>query len=670
VLRGLSLLGSAVAGAAPEVARPLVVIDVPFIAQSPDLCGGAAAAMVLRYWGATDVQAEDFASLVDPARGGISTGDLAAALGSRGAIVHPIRAGAEDAKGEITSGRPVIALIDGGGGPLHYVVIVAWAAQRVLFHDPSLGPFRVGSETEFLARWSATGGFALVVTPGPAPRSAEVPATPPPAPRKASACDPLVDHAIELARGLEPELAVSELLAAHEMCGQDARALSALAGVRFRQKRFSEAAAFARQSSERDAADPETWRLLGASLFLADEPRAALGPWNRIGEPRLDRVVIEGLVRTRQDIATAAIGLSAREVLTPDSVARAERRLEQLPTASGGKLTYQPLGGGRADVVVSVGETGLVEPWRILALRLAIGVAANRESRIRFNSPTGRGEAFEIGGRFASHRPAAWALVETPRFAGLPGVVALSALWDRQTYRPGGIGSLPAILETRRRGAIDWSHWATPSARLNLGVGVDRFDGRGSYASAKGGFDLRAGQDRIALLGDAAGWTGLGGARGFGEFGGTLALRGAVRPRRVAFRARLDARRATSEAPLALWPGAGRGPGRPLLLRASRLLTRGEVTGEAFGRGLLHGTAEVEVRAGDRGVFRLGLAAFADWAKPWDTFRTPGASEDLFALGGGVRLRTSSAAFRIDLAKQPGTKGVVFSAGVIPPWPR
>lgn len=647
-----------------------MVIDVPFIAQTVDLCGGAAAAMVLRYWGATDVQAEDFASLVDSARGGISTGDLTAALGSRGAVVHPIRAEPSDARGEIASGRPVIALIDGGGGRLHYVVIVAWAAQKVLFHDPSLGPFRVRSEDDFLRAWAATGGFALVVTPSRTAVSAEAPAAPLPSPRKASACDPLVDHAIDVARGADPEASVSELVAAGEICGEDGRALSALAGVRFRQKRFSEAVVFARQSTERDPADPEAWRLLGASLFLADEPRAALAPWNRINEPRLDRVVIEGLVRTRQDIATAVVGLEPRGVLTSGKIARAERRLEQLPTASGGKVTYRPLAGGRAEVVASVGENALVEPWRALAIRLAAEVAARREGRIRFNSPTGRGEAFEIGGRFASNRPGAWAVLETPRLAGLPGVVSLSVLWDRQTYRPGGTGSVPLTVETRRRGAIDWSHWATEAARLDLGAAVDRFDGRGSYASLGAGFDLRLGQDRLALLGDAAHWTGLGAGRGFGEFGGTLALRGAVRPRRVAFMARLDARRATSEAPLALWSGAGRGPGRPLLLRASRLLSRGEVTGEAFGRGLLHATAEVEVRAADHGAFRLGLAAFTDWAKPWDTFRTPGASKNLFALGGGVRLRASSAAFRIDLAKQPGTKGVVFSAGVIPPWPR
>jgi predicted double-glycine peptidase len=130
-----------------------VVADVPFIAQTADLCGGAAAAMVLRYWGMGDVQAEDFASLVDHRTHGISTRDLVAALGSRGVVARPISAGPEDARREIASGRPVIALIDAGGGRLHYVVIVAWANGRVLFHDPSIGPFRLTSDREFVLSW-------------------------------------------------------------------------------------------------------------------------------------------------------------------------------------------------------------------------------------------------------------------------------------------------------------------------------------------------------------------------------------------------------------------------------------------------------------------------------------------------------------------------------------
>lgn len=648
-----------------------MVADVPFMAQTVDLCGGAAAAMVLRYWGIGDVQAQDFASLVNKETRGISTRDLAAALGSRGAVARPINAEPEDARREIESGRPVIALIDGGGGRLHYVVIVAWASGRVLFHDPSLGPFRLASQSEFLRLWKATGGFALVVTPGAMAPAMAGPETPSATSSRTSECDPVVDHAIEIARGADPEQAVPELLAASEMCPSNARALGGLAGVRFRQKRWADAAAFARLATERDATDPETWRLLGASLYLGDDPRPALAAWNRIDEPRLDRVQLEGLARTRADIVTEVMGLRPRDPLTAEALGRAERRLEQLPTASGGRLTYRPRPGGRADVVASVGEGGLIEPGLVLALRLGAEFVGKREGRLRINSPTGRGEALEIGGRFDSERPAAWALLETPRLAGLQGVVSLGGLWDRQTYQLAGNAGDAATVETRRRAALGWSHWLTSSLRLELGLGAERFDGQGSYVSVRGGADRRLFDDRVALAADGGTWMGVSGAPGFTEFGGTAALRSTTRQRRWAFAARFDGRRAAGVAPRAVWPGAGTGASRAFLLRGSRLVTDGIVVGEAIGQGLLHATAEAEVQIADRTLVRLGIAAFVDWAKPWNTSLGPGPGRRVFAIGAGLRIHAPGAtAFRLDVAKRPGTPGVVVSAGVIPPWPR
>ncbi|HQZ17605.1 MAG TPA: cysteine peptidase family C39 domain-containing protein [Vicinamibacteria bacterium] len=648
-----------------------MVADVPFIAQTVDLCGGAAAAMVLRYWGVEDVQAQDFAPLVNRETRGITTGDLAAALGSRGLAARPINAEAEDARREIGNARPVIALIDGGGGRFHYVVIVAWANRRVLFHDPSVGPFRLLNETEFLRLWKATGGFALVVTPGTAalPRASRT--VPPASVRKPSECDPLVDHAIEVARGEDPELAVTELAAAGEMCPSDARALDALAGVRFRQKRWAEAAAFARQATERDPTDAEAWRLLGASLYLADDPRPALEAWNRVDEPRVDRVEIEGLDRTRADVATAVIGLHPRDPLTLESIRLAERRLDQLPTAAGGKVTYRPRAGGRADVVAAVGEGGLIEPRVVLALRLGAEFVGKHEARLRINSPTGRGEAVELGGRFESHRPSAWASIETPRLAGLPGVMTLSGVWDRQTYEfVGNVGDATTV-ETRRRGALDWSHWLTSSLRLEVGVGAERFDAQGSFVSMRGAAGRRLFADRVALVADGGSWMGLSGARGFSEFGGTAAFRSGARSRRWALAARFDGRRATGAAPMAVWPSAGTGASRAFLLRGSPLVSDGIVVGEAFGRGLLHATAEAEMQVAERMLVRLGVAAFADWAKPWDSRPSSGPGQSVFAIGAGLRIRApGSTAFRFDVAKRPGSPGVVVSAGVIPPWPR
>ena len=57
-------------------AAQLHLLDVPYLPQTELLCGGAAIAMVMRYWGVTNVYAETFADLVDAAAGGIHGGDM------------------------------------------------------------------------------------------------------------------------------------------------------------------------------------------------------------------------------------------------------------------------------------------------------------------------------------------------------------------------------------------------------------------------------------------------------------------------------------------------------------------------------------------------------------------------------------------------------------------
>ena len=55
-------------------------LDVPYVAQSEALCGGAASAMVLRYWGARGIDAEQFAGALNSSRDGIETGALVDAI--------------------------------------------------------------------------------------------------------------------------------------------------------------------------------------------------------------------------------------------------------------------------------------------------------------------------------------------------------------------------------------------------------------------------------------------------------------------------------------------------------------------------------------------------------------------------------------------------------------
>ena len=73
----------------PESAPAEGVLDVPYLPQTEALCGAAAAAMVMRYWGARDIAPQSFASLLRGDGSGIATADLATSM-TRAAGAHSI----------------------------------------------------------------------------------------------------------------------------------------------------------------------------------------------------------------------------------------------------------------------------------------------------------------------------------------------------------------------------------------------------------------------------------------------------------------------------------------------------------------------------------------------------------------------------------------------------
>src|SRR5688572_17729237 len=147
--------------------RPLQLLDVPFISQSELLCGGAAAAMVLRYWGERGVTAESFAALVDRSASGIRTDALVADLKRRGWLATAVAGTGELMRAELGQGRPVLTLIEDRPSTDHYVVVVGAHERGVVFHDPARAPFLVMSAAEFDRRWRSADRWMAVVVPDP-----------------------------------------------------------------------------------------------------------------------------------------------------------------------------------------------------------------------------------------------------------------------------------------------------------------------------------------------------------------------------------------------------------------------------------------------------------------------------------------------------------------------
>ncbi|MGE0812293.1 MAG: C39 family peptidase [Vicinamibacterales bacterium] len=674
------------------------LLDVPFLPQTEDLCGGAAAAMVLRYWGDPRTLPADFEPLLDRARDGIPAGALARDVEQRGWQSLPFQAapgeGLGRVRGHVDAGRPIIALVQVAPSRYHYVVVVAVTDAAVVVHDPARAPFRVLSPAEFDAGWAGAGRWALLIVPrgdastlaaSPSSRVASVPdghAAPPAAARRAaapaapaaSACGPLVDAMVARASDGDLSGAARGLDAAAGLCPDAAAPLRELAGVRFLQSRWSEAAALASRAARLDPSDEAGWDLLATSQFLDGRPLDALASWNHIGRPQVDVVRVTGARRTRQPVVTDALGLAPRTRLTPAAFGRAARRLDALPAAARTALRFQPGDDGRAAVEAVVVERPRV-PRGLAAVAAAARAAVTREARLDVASPTGSGELWSASWRWWDRRPRASFRLALPAPRRLPGVLTIDGAWERAAYAwPGtpdarAAASAPPdpVSTVRRSAGLHLEDWATGRVRWRAGLALDRW-GTAAYGRGDLAVDLRLAGGRVALGGEFGGWAG-GRARGFVRGALTLAARSSVRAGAAGWRLETGVVEVGAAAPPDLWEGAGVGLARAPLLRGHPLLDAGVVTGPAFGRGLAHATLEYRrpVRSVAGGT--LAAAVFSDTARAWH--RSAAGPVWLSDAGVGLRLVLPGGAgeLRADLARGLRDRRHALSVGWTTAWP-
>ena len=663
------------------------LLDVPYVSQTPELCGGAAVAMVLRYWGERDVFPQDFASLAG--EGGILTSTLAAAVLDRGwqALVLPA---AEDSppariRSEIDRGRPLIALIEAAPRIYHYVVIVGSTDQVIVVHDPARAPFRVLTWAEFGRAWTAAGRWSMLVLPpsGFSPGHATV-ATPEVSaaaslPAK-SPCDALVARGVELAIAGDAEAAERGLVAAVRLCPQDAAPWRELAGMRFSQSRWSEVAELALTAAHLAPDDAYAWQLVATSRYLMGDAMGALDAWNRTGEPRIDAIDVRGAVRTRQPVVARAAGLQPRQVLTPQAYGRALRRLRDLPAASSAHLRYEPLDGGRARVDVLIDERQAA-PRGWLALS-SLGARAILLDELAFDvaGGLGAGERETVLWRWSAGRPRVALDVTLPSPRGLPGIISLEGAWERQSYQSRSPDGDRLMREERRRLAVHLADWSSSWLRWQAGAALDRWRADGdrresrfqghSYFAAESALDARLAGDRLALAASVGWWAPLAGGNGF-ETGNLLAAwRSTTDTTRPSWSAVTEFGLATRLAPLALWQGAGTGQGRGGLLRAHSLLHGDVLDGPVFGRQMWRGSLEAERPLGRLPMGGLSMAGFVDVARAWRRLNGLDPSRVYVDAGVGLRARGAGGTLRLDVAHGLRGGGTTFSAGWGGAWPR
>ena len=647
-------------------------LAVPYLPQTEALCGGAAAAMVFRYWGDVHADIEAFAPLVDKRAGGIADDVLINAIEERGWRSLRFSGSVETLSEQIQNGRPVVILIHDRGSLFHYLVVTGVETDAVIVHDPTWGPSRRIALPDLMRVWRPADFWSLVILPGPARGDEDqAPATNGPLtvrPENTS-CDRMLDTAIDEA-AKTPEQALGILDGVRVRCPGAAGPLREMAGVQFAARRWREAAAYAERAAAVDATDRYTWDLLASSRFMQDDFAGTLQAWNQIGKPLVNLVRIDGLSNTRFQLIAAVMDLRPNMVLTEGAFRLADRRLQDLPGQSAARLTFRPEPDGYVTVTAALVERS--GPPRTAAAWTATGIqtAIEREARVNIPGPTGQGEMWSAGWRWWRGRPRVALGFAAPQTGALRGVWRVDASWESQTYAAGGLdahGAAGSFDESRAHVGLSLSDWIGANHRYSVSAGADSWRGpthTGRTAFAGGSFERRWQNDRWSLLGTGTAWF----PAPFSAAGVRAAFRSSRSAEGWVYLADAGVERASDSAPLAIWPGAGEGHSRLTLLRAHPLLDSGAIDLErqsAFGRTLAYSHAEAQRWIASGAPVRFGVAAFADLAAASRRSPPAGRGPTQIDLGTGLRVRIPGAAagtLRVDFAHglRDGANAVTF----------
>jgi predicted double-glycine peptidase len=625
--------------------RPLQLLDVPFISQSELLCGGAAAAMVLRYWGEREVSAESFAGLVDRSASGIRTDALVADLARRGWTAAGVAGSGEAMRAELARGRPVLTLIEDRPSTFHYIVIVAAHERGVVFHDPARAPFLVMSAAEFDRRWRAADRWMAVVLPGlrkelTEPVKSAVPITP---------CEQQVAQGVRLAQANDFDGAERALSAA---IGCPA-AMRELSGVRVLQKRWAEAADLASAAVEADAADTYAWKVLATSRFVQNDRIGALAAWNQAGEPRLDLVRFEGLTRTRHRAVEQLVHAPAGELLSAANFVRAGRRLAELPSATSTRLEFLPVPGGLAELRGVVSERPVMPTGRLTLAAIGLSAAAMREVRLTTGSIVGGGERIEFAWRFWQRRPRVALDIEAPAPWG--GIWSAHAYAERQPF------TTPDVARAEQTGGrIGMSDWLAPRWRWTLTAGVDEWSETGARGAAGATIQFVSLDARVDGRADTSLWPGN---SSYATTHANLRARSSTERQGIVYIASGGFETASARTPMNLWPAGDTGHARAALLRAHPVLDEGRLRVERLGRVFLHGSLEAQRWWRVAGPLRIAAAAFTDLGQT--TRRTDSTARGDVDVGLGARVAVTGipGVFRADLGK--GLRDGAFAIGLV-----
>jgi len=654
----------------PATATP-ATLQVPYVSQSVLLCGGAAIAMIERWWGRRGVFAEDFAHLVRQDEGGIRTTDLASTMAARGWATQALSATPAMVQRSLADSVPVIVLLQVSKRRYHYVVVLAWRAGAVTYHDPAVSPAITVDSAKFMTRWIGARQWALFARPATtATEAIAAPAVITPAPMSAAdslPCRPWLDRAADAAAQNRLDDAAGLLATASTSCPSEPLVLREMAGVRFRQGRTADALRIATDYVQRVPADSLGWQLLASSRYLTGDTRGALAAWNVVGRPIVDLVQIDGTRRTRFTELLAAVDVAPGEALTPARLALAQRRLADIPSLGRTRLDYAAVSGGVVEVRGTVQERPRADAVPALLAGVAIDAAVRRDVSLSLFSPLGHGEQWTAQWRWQPADPRVALRLAIPTRIGVPAVFRVEQSWEQYRF---------SAAEPGERRTVSWANisaWMRPEFELLAGARIEQWSDRGAFVALMAGVGLHDVNDRVALLAEGEHAFSRSEARSYDR----LRARAAWAPSRDRWKNlwsfRIGTEWSSAGTPRGLQPIAGGDLARDIPLRAHRFILDSRLPSARIARAIAHGGVAADRHLTRKGAISLGAGLFVDGAHLISGRNTPADPRLYLDAGAGVQIGLTGskwAALRIDVARGLAADrrwGVI--AGLAPAWP-
>ena len=343
----------------------------------------------------------------------------------------------------------------------------------------------------------------------------------------------------------------------------------------------------------------------------------------------------------------------AKQMLTPDALRLAQRRVLAVPAIAAARVSFQPRENGEARIDASVVEHTRAPTTSASWMGIALRAATERELAASFAGVSGGGDVVSASWRWWANRPMVAASYAAP---GPGGVWRLAVSRETQTFGASGPSGFD---ETRTRAAVDISNWIDQRTRVRGGAAIDNWSDRPRTAAVSGRVEFWPVVDRLAIEAGAGTWRG--GGRPFGGADVAARWRSTAAPVGTAWRADAGYLAVTAASPASIWPGADAGPARVVLLRAHPLLNDGVIRGGVFGKRLAFGALEVQqwLKPGKWPV-RVAPAVFLDIAR---ASRGLVSSTDRAQVDAGAGIRFSlpgMGVLRVDLARglRDGRSGV------------